>query len=256
MQNPGFVDQSLRNEDWLGVVVNTADTTFSGRAQVRVFGLLNEIRDDHLPWATPINSLVFAGNGSGSLSVPKVGQFVRVLFNNGDLYAPEYTAIQNVDTALIQKIKDDYPGTHVLLYDPDEDLNIIYQNESGLTIYHKEAVFQINKDSEVTINTPNNDALVQLVKEKATVFAKDSVTVAAGQTSIITADEVRVEGNQNTLVGPNAINHAVLAEPMWAILSSMAAALDAKLPPTPGVNVALVESMKQAATSMNVLIGK
>jgi hypothetical protein len=66
----------------------------------------------------------------GFLSVPKVGQFVRIQFNNGDVYAPEYTTIQNVDTELIQRIKDDYDGTHVLLYDPFEELTIIFHKKA------------------------------------------------------------------------------------------------------------------------------
>jgi len=46
----------------------------------------------------------------------------------------------------------------------------------------------------------------------------------------------------------------MLAEPFWALLSTMATALDGKMPVTPGVNVGLVEAAKQSATSTNVMI--
>ena len=40
------------------------------------------------------------------------------------------------------------------------------------------------------------------------------------------------------------------------LLSTIATALDAKMPPTPGVNAGLIQSAKQAATSRNVLISQ
>ena len=43
---------------------------------------------------------------------------------------------------------------------------------------------------------------------------------------------------------------------MWSLMTQMASALDAKLPPTPGVMTGLVTSAIQAATSTNVLISK
>ena len=122
--------KDLHDNDWLGIITNNVDTLFSGRAQVRVYRLMDHLDAADLPWAVPINSTVFASDGAGSLSVPKIGQIVRVQFNNGDIYSPEYTTIQNIDTQLIDKIKDDYDGTHVLLYDPDEELSVIYQRNS------------------------------------------------------------------------------------------------------------------------------
>ena len=135
-QEIDFIVHDLRDNDWIGVVVNPKDPTFAGRCQVRVLGIMDGIQDNHLPWASPINSTIFAGDGAGSISIPKVGQFVRIQFNNGDIYAPEYTSIQNIDTDLIQRIKDDYDGTHVLMYDPIEELTVIYQ-KINCEIYHK-----------------------------------------------------------------------------------------------------------------------
>ena len=81
-----FLKHNLHEEDWIGIVTNNQDPTFAGRAQVRVFGLMDSIIDEHIPWATPVNSLFYGGDGGGTLSVPKLGQFVRIQFNNGDLY--------------------------------------------------------------------------------------------------------------------------------------------------------------------------
>lgn len=249
-----FIQHDYRDNDWIGVVVNPNDPTFSGRCQVRVLGLHDGIKDEHLLWAVPIHSAIFAGDGAGSISIPKIGQFVRVQFNNGDPYAPEYMAIQNVDTELINRIRDDYQGTHVLLYDPFEELTIIFQKSSGIQIYHKESYIQITPDTMITLSTPNGDSVMQMDGDIVNLTTKNEVNVAAGARAEVTADEVVVNGAQATKVGPGPYSHAILGEPMWALLSTMATALDAKFPATPGVNAGLVEAAKQSATSTNVLI--
>lgn len=249
-----FKYHDLYDNDWIGVVVNTKDPTYSGRCQIRVFGLLDDIVDEHLPWAVPLTSSIFAGNGAGSLSIPKKGHFVRVQFNNGDMYAPEYTTIQNVDTELIERIRDDYDGTHVIAYDPVEELTIIFQPNSGIQIYYKESYFQITPDTLVTLSTPNGDSIIQMNGDVINVTTKNEVNIAGAAIAEVTADEVRVNGAMTTKVGPGPYSHALLAEPVWALLSVMATALDAKFPATPGVNAGLVEAAKQSATSINVLI--
>jgi hypothetical protein len=249
-----FIQHDLHDNDWIGIVINPKDPTFSGRCQIRAFGLLDGIKDEHLPWAVPVNSTIFAGDGAGSLSVPKIGQVVRVTFNNGDIYAPEYTTIQNIDTDLIQRIKDDYQGTHVLLYDPAEELTIIYQKGSGFQIYYKESFFQITPDTLITLSTPNGDSMIQMDTDKINVSTKNEVNISAAAKVEVTADEVIVNGSQTTKVGPGPYMHAILGEPMWALLSTIATALDAKMPATPGVNAGLVEAAKQSATSTNVMI--
>lgn len=249
-----FTQHDLHDNDWLGIVVNSNDPTFSGRCKVRVLGLMDNISDEHLLWAMPIHSAIFAGDGAGSLSIPKVGQFVRIQFNNGDLYAPEYVAIQNIDTELIQRIKDDYQGTHVLLHDPVEELTIIFQKQSGIQIYHKESYIQITPDTMITLSTPNADSVMQMDGDIVNITTKNEVKIAAGAKVEVTADEVIVNGAQATKVGPGPYSHAILAEPIWALLSTLATALDAKMPATPGVNIGLVEAAKQSATSTNVMI--
>jgi hypothetical protein len=252
-----FLKRDLHDNDWLGVVVNNKDSLFAGRCQIRVFSLMDEIDNELVPWSSPINSTIFAGDGAGSISIPKIGQFVRVIFNNGDIYAPEYTTIQNIDTQLIEKIKDDYEGTHVLVYDPDEELTIIFQKQLGLQIFLKDSFFQISPDSMITIQTPNADSIIQMEGDKVNITTKNEVNVSAGGKATVIADEVIVNGQQTTKVGPGpSYSHAILGEQFWALMTTLATALDAKMPVTPGVNLGLVNSAKQAATSTNVLISK
>lgn len=249
-----FIQHDYSENSWIGIVVNTKDPAFSGRCQVKVLGIMDGISNDKVPWATPINSTIFAGNGAGSLSVPKLGQFVRIQFNNGDIYAPEYTAIQNIDTDLIQRIKDDYDGTHVLLYDPLEELTVIFQKQSGFQIFHKESIIQITPDTMITLQTPNGESIVQMNGDVTNVTTRNEVNIAAAAKVEVTADEVIVNGSQTTKIGPGPYQTGVGGEALIALLSTLASTLDAKMPVTPGVNVGLVEAAKQSILSTNVLI--
>lgn len=249
-----ILGRDLHDNDFIAVVVNNKDPLFSGRCQIRPFRLLDDIPDSDLPWAIPANSTIFAGNGAGSLSVPKIGIIVKIVFNNGDIYSPEYTTIQNIDSELIQRIKDDYEGTHVLLYDPDEELTVIYQPNSGFQMFHKESFIQISPDSMITIQHANQDSLIQLEGDKINIVTKNEVNISAAAQATITADEVVVAGNQTTKVGVGPYQHTLLAEPMWALLTSICSIIDQKFSATPGVATGLVEAAKSAATSTNVLI--
>lgn len=254
--NPGnyINNKSLRDDDWIGVVTNNIDPQHSGRCQVRVFRLFDDMDVSDLPWAVPISSNVFAGNGAGSISVPKIGHVVRVRFNNGDIYAPEYNAIQNIDSDLRERISEDYEGTHVLLYDPDEELNVIYQPNSGFQIYYRESFVQISPDSMITIQHSNSDSLIQLEGDTMNIVTKNEINISAASKVEINADEVKASGNNVTKMGPGPYRSGVLSEPLFALLKTLATAIDAKLPNTPGVNVGLVETAKEATTSTNVKI--
>jgi len=254
MKVPDFLTKDMKDNDWIATITNNNDPLFSGRCQIRVFRLMDSIDSKELPWAVPINSVIFAGDGAGSLSVPKIGQIVRIQFNNGDIYAPEYTTIQNIDTELIEEIKEDYEGTHVILYDPDEGLNVIYQRNRGFEIYYRESFIQIAPDSMITIQHANQDSLIQLEGDKCNIVTKNEINISAAAKVEVVADEVRVAGNDTTKIGPGPYSHAILGETIISLLSTLATSIDSKMPATPGINVGIVEQAKQAATSKNVLI--
>jgi hypothetical protein len=256
MKPPKFLTKDLYEEDWLGYIVNIDDPLLSGRCKVQVFRLFDDIKPEHLPWAVPMNSTIFAGNGAGSISIPKIGQLVRVRFNNGDIYAPEYSTIQNIDTQLIEKIKDDYEGTHVLLYDPDEELNVIYQRNSGFQIFYRGSFIQISPDQLITISHANQESVIQLDGDKCNIVTKNEINISAGARVEVNADEVALVGNTTTKVGATPYFHGVLGETLMALLTTLSVAIDSKLPLTPGVNAGIVESTKSSMLSTNVLIGK
>lgn len=252
-----FNKHDLRDTDWVGIVINNQDPTFSGRAQVRVFTVMDGIIDEHIPWATPINSTIYSGDGGGNMSVPKLGSFVRIRFCNGDLYSPEITAIQNLDNTLIETIKEDYQGTHVIAFDPEYNLSIIHQPQSGLLIFYRESFFQITPDSMITIQTEDADSLIQLEGDTTRIVTKNEVMVAAASKVEVTADEVVVAGANTTKVGPGPVyEDAIISDGLFTLLSSLASIIDAKAPASPGVATGLVESQKLLAKSTNVKISR
>ena len=252
-----FLKHNLFHDDWIGVVVNSDDPTFSGRAKVRVFGLMDNIVDDHLPWATPINAEFHGGTGGGNLSVPKPGTFVRIRFNDGDIYAPEISSIQNIDNDLINEIKEDYQGTHVIIYDPDVDLKILHQVQSGLLIYFKESFFQISPDSMVTIQTEDADSIIQMEGDTTRIVTKNNIDVAAAAKATVQADEVVVAGANTTKIGPGPnYESAILGREMFTLLRELMSYIDAKLPITGGALTGIVQSHEASIKSTNVKISK
>lgn len=175
--------------EFLGKVIYNEDPTFSGRCKVRVFSLFDELPDHNIPWFVPGDTGVFSGEGGGSISVPKIGDIVKVRFTNNDYYSGEYYAVQNLDPNLIDDIKDDYLDTHVLLYDSDKKLKIMYQPKSGLILHLNDSVVVIDADGMIQLKHKNNANVIEL--------KNDDITIVSGnnsQINIQTDGEVKIEG--------------------------------------------------------------
>jgi len=126
----GKYKENLLGTEWFGIVVSVDNTKyFDGRCKIRIFEKFDDITDEDLPWAFPKQSNIFGGGsgfGCGSFSYPKIGTIVRITFNNGDIYHPEYTFIQNLNNKMIDEIKQSFINCHVLLYDEDSNIKIMY----------------------------------------------------------------------------------------------------------------------------------
>lgn len=79
--------------NYRGLVVDNNDPRQLGRVKVEVYPFFADIVVANLPWAVPAMPLMEgAGDGFGSFVVPKVGTFVFVFFEAGDIYQPVYFA--------------------------------------------------------------------------------------------------------------------------------------------------------------------
>lgn len=198
--------KDLSKNNYIGKVIFNDDETYSGRCKVRVFGLFDGLDDELIPWFAPANISEFSSQyGGGNLSVPKLGTYVRVRFPNNDILNGEYTAIQNIDPNLIGKLNpDNYQGTHVLLYDADNDLIIVFQPKEGLKIGYGESEINLYPDNRICIQTPNKSSTIQLNGGDITVTSNNSVSIASPSVSILGGKDGENTGNVS--VNGNSIN--------------------------------------------------
>lgn len=252
--NNVVLNKNLGNNNWLGIVINNVDPDFAGRCKVKVFSLMDDIPDEYIPWFVPMTGSIFSNSGAGNISIPKIGTLVRVTFSGSDIYSGEYTAIQNIDSELIEEIKNDYQGTHVLLYDSSQEILVIFQPNSGFKIYYRESYIQITPDNMITLQHSNNQSVIQLIGDKITISSESQIDVAA-KTVNINAEIANVEGSQFTTIGEgDKAYHAINGEQLMSLIGILAKNIDAKTPASPGMNSSLVSSMKPGILNSKVII--
>lgn len=260
-------EDNLDGTVWVGEVVDNNDPLFSGRCRVRVFGKFDgtvdldnpssdfTIPDGDLPWAYPVGSTIFGGGekkGAGSLSVPKVGTKVKIMFSGGNIYAPEYTGVQDLNEAVISEVKDSYQNAHVLFYDEDEKTKIVYTPAKGLEMFHKDSHIVINPDSSITIEHKNTESIIELNGSSINITANSTINITANSKIQAEASECLFNGTSATKLGPAPSYSAVLGEPLWIFLKMLASAVDAKTPSTPGAMSTQAASFEQLSLSKNV----
>lgn len=149
-------------KEWVGEVVDNDDPEKMLRCKVRVYSLFDNLSVDMIPWAFPSAQMQFAGGngGFGACSVPKVGTIVKVKFNNAEIYAPEYFAIQNINTSLQEELMNDYTNAQVLCYDEDEQFKMYYTQGKGFYVYLKKVILNITNDLSIIVTNPNGDQII------------------------------------------------------------------------------------------------
>lgn len=147
---------------YLGRVVDNKDPLYQGRARINVFGILDGIPTEDLPWAEQIAGLSFGGNfGNGNISIPRIGAIVAVHFEENNYYKMNYHYIKEISDDLQAELKEEnsYEGTQSLVYDSEAlpgTLKMIYTRKKGL-------VFQLG-DALIQLDTQNGGELRIVVK--------------------------------------------------------------------------------------------
>lgn|SRR5574343_628914 len=224
-----FITDSDNKGDYLGIIVDNNDPEMEGRCRINVFGKFDDLDPENLPWAHPVQSAIFGGgenSGAGSFSFPKLGSLVRVKFNNGDIYAPEYYVIENLNEALKTEISESYVNAQVLLYDEDEDIKIIYTQEKGLLFFHKKSFINIDKNTDITIQHSTETAKVEMREGLIHLTSNDEII---DKSDYIYLDSGRVD------VGTNADEPITRCESLFRMLIALAKIIDLKIPTTPTV---------------------
>ena len=241
-------------QDYLGIVKYIDDVTHTGRCKIYVMGLTDGLTDDVLPWFVPASSNIFSANGAGSLSVPRIGTAVKVKFANPDIYSGEYYAIENIDPAMVEEIKDDYESTQVILYDSIAKIAILYQPMTGLKIFYNGASMIIDPNGNIQLKHKNNSNVVELneneinITTAATVDSQTGERQASNSTArinIASENEINLSAptvnilSNNIKLGKGADNHIAIAERVENALKELATCIMAKTPqgpPTLGAN--------------------
>jgi hypothetical protein len=182
----------------LGVIVDNNDPTRSGRAKIRVRGVFDDIPDEDLPWASQSSVVSFGSkNGGGQVSVPKIGSLVTVSFDNGNWYAPYFTATWGTDPTLVESFSqsengESYFGAHSIIFDTDAKpgpLKMIYQANNGMLIELGDSKFHLSYDGS---------NLKVIIKIKDNEITMDGNTVVVNSNNIElgeNAAEALVKGN-------------------------------------------------------------
>ena len=153
----------LLKKTYAGIVEDNNDPKRLGRVKVRVFEVYSEIETEDIPWASPWKDL----NGENFI-LPEKGKVVTVIFENGDLYKPEYIYSEHFNLNLENKLKSlsegDYNSMKSLLFNHKTQ---IYVNESeGLKIDHKFNNINL-KDKSININLKDNFGKINIGDESA-----------------------------------------------------------------------------------------
>lgn len=229
------------NEYYMGYVVNSNDPECRGRCQIRVYGVFDNVPDADLPFASPITSNIFSGKakGSGAFSYPKTGSLVRVKFNNGNIYEPEYYAVEELNDAMVAELTSDYENSHVILYDEDEKVKIMYQKNKGITIFKDGSSIKIDKDNNIKLQHSDGCTSIH--------FGKN------GDMSISGANCVYLESPHNQ-IGKSG-SHPVMKGDLFSnFMTQLCAIIDTKMPAVPAATP-LWQAMQGPIMSSQVFIG-
>jgi len=251
-----ITDYELIDVLYQGFVEDVDDPLRIGRCKIRIPFIHGDIPIDDIPWANPKHPAFFGKDGlAGSISIPKKGAVVEVMFSRGNIYAPEYHHMPELEkTVKDQLLKEgEYFGTHIFGFDGDEDLKVYFTKKKGLTFHLKGSRINIAMNNSITIEHKETASIIELAGGVITVTSDSEINMTAGTRIKQSSQEVWSNG-QTTKLGPQPTYAAVLGEPLFMLLMSLAGVIDAKLQPSPGAATSAVQQSKRLALSSNVKV--
>lgn len=249
--------EMMRTDDenvtvYRGIIIDNDDPTYQGYCKVRVYGKYDDLDDDMIPFAKPINNLTFGGNnGSGFISIPKVDTEVEVRFSNGDIYKPEYSAISHINPDLVDILKESYQNAHALLFDSDKDLKMYYTEKDGFLLWLDGSYINIKSDNSIVIEHKETQSIIELKGGDITMTSNTKIELTSGTKIEANSQTVHINGNL-TDIGANPVHSSGSFEILWKYIKLLASATDQKYPQTPGVLVGQANLAEIASTSKTV----
>ena len=143
---------------YIGIVVSNDDPLKLGRIKCNVIDIYENFDIEDIPWCSPTKDLC-----GQAISIPQKGKVVSIVFENNNIYTPNYIYAQHYDINLEEKLKslsyEDYISMTALQFD---DNTQVYVNESeGLKLDHKFNMINIVEDG-INVNLKDNSAKLNL----------------------------------------------------------------------------------------------
>lgn len=191
------------SREYLGVVVENNDPKKLGRVKVTIDGLLEGAAAD-LPFVqSKMNPDFFM--------VPEIGDKLRIVFRDGDIYMPEYVGYYHTIETHNTEFDTDYPNSlgisragFKIKYNKQSELfeiqtpNEAYMqiNKDGDVKFQSKKDFIVNSDGKVTFTSVGN---VELKSDGTATFSGTGGTTVGDSSSI-----TNVNGNLVLLAGGGA----------------------------------------------------
>lgn len=151
--------EKLKNEIFIGIVEDNNDPRKLGRVRVRVFNVFEEIPKEDLPWAFPWKDL----NGN-QFSVPEIGKIVSVVFDQGNIYEPQFIYADHYNTNLENKLNslsgEDYTSMKAIMF--DHSTQIFRTPSEGLKIDHEYSNINLDPNGNILLNLRDNKSVLTL----------------------------------------------------------------------------------------------
>lgn len=253
-------DEDYLDKKYMGIVEDANDPRKEGRAKIRIFGIYDDLETKDIPWAYPKQKSAYFGQdgGAGSISIPKKNSVVAIEFNNGNIYSPEYYAIHELAEDVKNELakEGEYHGTHIMLFDGDEELKIWFTIEKGITIQLKGSRINIGQDKAITIEHAESSSSIELRGGEMNINSNSTINFTSGSEIEATSNDVWLNGNF-VKVGHGPVTQAgVLGDNLFLLLTQLASVIDAKMYPSPGVATSIVNQYKSLVLSETVKVSK
>ncbi len=151
------------SKTFIGVVEDNNDPQRKGRCRVRVLDVFDGLPVDDIPWASPHKDL----NGN-TFYLPEIGKVVSVIFDNDNLYTPEYRYAQHYNINLDKKLSDlseeGYKSMRAAIF--DHKAQIFTSDDDDLMIDYKLNQMHIDGNS-INLNLKGNGGSVNIGTETA-----------------------------------------------------------------------------------------
>lgn len=253
-----MAQSNLKNE-WkiqTGTVVSIDDPTFTGRIKARISGFNDNIDVKALPWISPAPSNIAGGDGGGSLSILNIGDSVRIRYKNGESSDDmEWLGNNKVSNSLVNELRKDYAGSHVLLWDNNHKVSIMYQpNETGIRIYLNESYIQITPIGNIIIHQGTSNSRTEIN------MSDDMLSITSNQNLQLEADNINIKANSNINIDSPNVNFmggqnqgsAVNSKFLFTVLEMLAKQIDSKNPQTIGFCQNYVKGCEPSMTQSNI----